>query len=51
MKRLEGLNGSLAKVFSLGKTYENRTMYGIRVCNDVFLLFYCSFFVLCPDFD
>ena len=33
MKRLVGLNESLARVFSLGKTYENRTMYGIRVSN------------------
>lgn len=36
MKRLAGLNESLAKVFSLGKTYENRTMYAIKVCNTVF---------------
>lgn len=31
MKRLALLNESLVKVFSLGKTYENRTMYGIKV--------------------
>lgn len=31
MKRLARLNESLVKVFSLGKTYENRTMYGIKV--------------------
>ena len=33
MKRLVGLNESLARVFRLGKTFENRTMYGIRVSN------------------
>ena len=37
MKRLAALNESLAKVFSLGKTYENRTMYAIKVCNKVVL--------------
>ena len=31
MKRLARMNESLVKVFSLGKTYENRTMYGIKV--------------------
>ncbi|RMX60512.1 hypothetical protein pdam_00001433 [Pocillopora damicornis] len=31
MKRLARLNESLVKVFSLGKTYENRTMYGIKL--------------------
>lgn len=33
MKRLADLNESLARVFSFGKTYENRTMFGIRVGN------------------
>ncbi|KAJ7377902.1 corticosteroid- binding protein [Desmophyllum pertusum] len=35
MKRLAGLNESLAKVFSLGKTYENRTMYGIKISSNI----------------
>ena len=44
MKRLAGLNESLARVFSLGKTYENRTMYGIRVSNVVVLSLHVLFF-------
>ncbi|KAL9959383.1 hypothetical protein ACROYT_G032705 [Oculina patagonica] len=35
MKRLAGLNESLAKVFSLGKTYENRTMYAIKISSNI----------------
>lgn len=35
MKRLAGLNESLARVFSLGKTFENRTMYGIRISSNI----------------
>lgn len=35
MKRLARLNESLVKVFSLGKTYENRTMYGIKISSNV----------------
>lgn len=35
MKRLERLNKSLVEVFSLGKTYENRTMYGIKISSNI----------------
>lgn len=42
MKRLAGLNENLARVFRLGKTYENRTMYGIKVSNTVVLSLFLS---------
>ena len=31
MERLEQTNESLAKVFTLGQSYENTTIYGIKV--------------------
>lgn len=35
MKRLEKINENLVKVFTLGKTYENRTMYGIKISSNI----------------
>lgn len=34
MRRLAQLNNTLAEVFSIGKTYENRTMYGIKISSN-----------------
>jgi len=35
MKRLADLNESLARVFSFGKTHENRTLFGIRISSNI----------------
>ena len=40
LKRLARLNESLAQVFTLGKTYENKTMHGIKVRNKTGILYH-----------